>query len=87
MNTKDFQLFAENIFRNSNFMFSEIMNMYCCYKNMSVARFLYRKYVSNNALVYVSLLILTHIVYCRFVLYDYYSCSVQNVPFIMLSPN
>ena len=29
---------------------------------------MYRKYVSNNALVYVSLLILTHIVYCRFVL-------------------
>ena len=47
----------------------------------------YRKYVSNNALVYVSLLILTHIAYYRFVLYDYYSCSVQNVPFIMLSPN
>ena len=42
----------------------------------------YHKYVSNNALVYVSLLILTHIAYYCFVLYDYYSCSVQNVPFI-----
>ena len=31
------------------------------------------KYFSNTVLVYVSFLILTHIVYCRFVLYDYYS--------------
>ena len=39
---------------------------------------IYHKYVSNNALVYVSLLILTHIAYYRFVLYDYY----YYVPFI-----
>ena len=54
--------------------------------NSLVTHWLYRKYVSNNALVYVSLLILMHIVYCRFVLYDYYSCSVQNVPFIFNCP-
>ena len=39
---------------------------------------LYHKYVSNNALVYVSLFIITHIVYCSFVLYSLYHSQTKK---------
>ena len=39
----------------------------------------YRKYISNNALVYVSLLILTHIAYYRFVFYFTIFCIERQI--------